>query len=283
MKNTIDTIVHAYTGYWNYLVHEITHPSWTNYLYWLVGLSLAVWFLEIVVPWRKNQGKIRKDFWIDAWYMFFNFFIFSLVIYNAASDVVVEFVRPYVPTGFIDVRTAPAWLQLLIMFVVRDFLQWNIHRLLHRVPFLWKVHQVHHSVEEMGFAAHLRYHWGETIVYRTLEYLPLAAFGFGLDSFFLVHIISLAIGHLNHANIYLPIGPLRYIFNTPQMHIWHHAETQPKNSYGTNYGLSLSLWDYLFGTAWIPGDGRDVKLGFDTIASYPRSFWRQLIAPWRRG
>lgn len=283
MKNTIDIIVHAYTGYWNYLVHEITHPSWTNYLYWLVGLSLAVWFLEIVVPWRKNQGKIRKDFWIDVWYMFFNFFIFSLVIYNAASDVVVEFVRPYVPAGFIDVRTAPAWLQLLIMFVVRDFLQWNIHRLLHRVPFLWKVHQVHHSVEEMGFAAHLRFHWGETIVYRTLEYLPLAAFGFGLDSFFLVHIISLAIGHLNHANIYLPIGPLRYIFNTPQMHIWHHAETQPKNSYGTNYGLSLSLWDYLFGTAWIPGDGRDVKLGFDTIASYPRSFWRQLIAPWRRG
>lgn len=56
--------------------------------------------------------------------------------------------------------------------------QWNTHRLLHKVPFLWEVHKVHHSVREMGYAAHLRYHFGETIVYRTIEYIPLAIISF---------------------------------------------------------------------------------------------------------
>ena len=47
---------------------------------------------------------------------------------------------------------------------------------------------MHHSVEEMGFAAHLRYHWMENIVYRTLEYIPLALLGIGLYDFFIIHI-----------------------------------------------------------------------------------------------
>jgi AraC-like DNA-binding protein len=62
---------------------------------------------------------------------------------------------------------------MLLLFLVRDFVQWNVHRLLHRAPRLWEFHKVHHSVQQMGFAAHLRYHFMENIVYRTLEYIPL--------------------------------------------------------------------------------------------------------------
>ena len=58
---------------------EIANPGWGNYFYYLIVLSLAVWGLELVFPWRKNQPAFRKDFWLDAFYMFFNFFIFSLV------------------------------------------------------------------------------------------------------------------------------------------------------------------------------------------------------------
>jgi sterol desaturase/sphingolipid hydroxylase (fatty acid hydroxylase superfamily) len=105
--------------------------------------------------------------------------------------------------------------------------------------------------------------------------------GFGISDFILVHLIALTIGHLNHANFYLPLGPLRYIFNSPQMHIWHHAEKLPKGSYGVNYGISLSVWDYLFGTVWMPADGRDVALGFDNIDKFPTTFWGQVTAPFR--
>ena len=56
----------------------------------------------------------------------------------------------------------------------------------------------------MGFAAHLRYHWMETLVYRTIEYIPLALLGIGLYDFFIIHIFTLAVGHYNHSNITVP-------------------------------------------------------------------------------
>ncbi|MDZ4744613.1 MAG: sterol desaturase family protein [bacterium] len=288
MSELIEIIKNAYVGYANYLWREITNPSWHNYFYWLIGVSAAVWLLEIVRPWRRNQSIIRQDFWIDAWYMFFNFFVFSLIGYAAVSNVVVFLVRSGAANllgirefDIIDVRGLPWWSQMLLLFVLRDFIQWNIHRLLHANPTLWNFHKVHHSVEQMGFAAHLRFHWMETVVYRVLEYLPLALIGFGLKDFFAVHIVSLTIGHLNHANIVLPIGPLKYIFNSPQMHIWHHAKELPAGVKGVNYGLSLSIWDYIFGTVHVPVDGRDITLGFENVEHYPKTFMRQLVEPFR--
>lgn len=56
------------------------------------------------------------------------------------------------------------------------------------------------------------------------------------------------------------------------MHIWHHAENLPKGSYGVNYGLSLSIWDYLYGTVYMPSNGRDEKLGFENCDTFPKSF-----------
>jgi sterol desaturase/sphingolipid hydroxylase (fatty acid hydroxylase superfamily) len=220
----------------------------------------------------------------------------------------------------------PMWAILLVGFIVRDFVQWWIHRLLHRSPRLWEFHKVHHSVEEMGFAAHLRYHWMETIVYRTIEYIPLALLGIGLYDFFVIHIISLAIGHYNHSNITVSgyvtggvlglllgivvafglfdvslisdlaawpkvgvigglaigfsviFGPLmKYIFNSPEMHIWHHAREFPKDrKYGMNFGLSLSIWDWMFGTAYVPYDGRDIALGFPGVERFPEKFTDQI-------
>lgn len=283
-------IIHdAYTGYWQYLVQEISQPSWGNYFYWLIGISLFFFVLEVFRPWRADQPKFRKDFWLDAFYMFFNFFIFSLIIYHAASELVVTWFQNLLASvGIqnlvaIQVGSMPVWAQLLILFVVRDFIQWNVHRILHRVPWLWEFHKVHHSVEEMGFAAHLRYHWMENVVYNTLQYLPLALIGFGISDFIIVHIVTTIIGHFNHSNFRLPLGPFKYLFNNPEMHIWHHArELPPEHRYGMNYGLSLSIWDYLFRTAYVPHNGRDIPLGFHDMKEFPKTFWGQMTYGFRR-
>ena len=218
--------------------------------------------------------------------MFFNVFLFSVIGFAAVSDVFVQLFNDFLQHVFgvknlvaLNIASWPRWGQLLTLFLVRDFVQWNTHRLLHRVPRLWEFHKVHHSVQQMGFAAHLRYHFMETIVYRTIEYLPLAMIGFGIQDFIMVHLFALTIGHLNHANFYLPLGPLKYIFNSPQMHIWHHAKELPKNTYGVNYGITLSIWDYLFGSVYMPHDGRDIALGFTDVEQYPDDFFGQLKAP----
>nr|WKN40380.1 sterol desaturase family protein [Tunicatimonas sp. TK19036] len=279
MEKVLSILSEGYQGYANYLWHEITHPSWHNYFYWLIGVSAFFFGLELLKPWRRNQPRFRKDFWLDFFYMFFNFFLFSLIIYNAASNIVVYFFTDLLNHVGIsnllafEVMSWPVWAHLLLGFVVRDFVQWWTHRLLHAHPRLWEFHKVHHSVAQMGFAAHLRYHWMETIVYRTLEYLPLALIGIGLRDFFVIHIFTLAVGHFNHSNIRINLGFLKYIFNNPQMHIWHHAYNLPKGMrQGVNFGITLSLWDYLFHTDYMPYDGRDIKLGFPGVEKFPDGF-----------
>lgn len=332
--NIIELILSSYKNYAGYLWQEIINPGWHNYFYWLFIVSMFFFALEISKPWRKKQATFRKDFWLDFFYMYFNFFIFSLVIFNAASDVVVQFFNNGIIwlTSFDlqasnPMRNWPIWAILITGFIVRDFVQWNIHRLLHRSKKLWEFHKVHHSVEEMGFAAHLRFHWMENIVYRTIEYIPLALLGIGLYDFFIIHIVTLIIGHYNHANITvsgritgailgaavgilfafniweinvftsldwyaqlgiiagfaiifsLVLGPfMKKVFNSPEMHIWHHAYTIPEDrKYGFNFGISLAIWDYIFGTAYIPHSGRDIALGFPGINAFPKSFSKQLM------
>ena len=278
----------GYYGYWNYLTSEILYPSWHNYFWWLLGISVVVWLLELIFPWRKNQSAIREDFWLDGFYMFFNFFLFSLIVYNSVSNVAVEafrdFLAWFVVENLVAIQVAnwPAWAQFLLMFLVADFIQWNVHRWLHHNPWLWEFHKVHHSVEQMGFAAHLRYHWMETVVYKSVQYVPLAMIGFGLDDFFVLHMVTIIIGHLNHANVKITYGPLKYILNNPVMHLWHHAKYLPEGSHGVNYGISLSVWDYLFGTVYIPNENENEPLGFDHIEEFPKTFWQQITYPWNK-
>ncbi|MEZ4779729.1 MAG: sterol desaturase family protein [Flavobacteriaceae bacterium] len=289
MEKYFQLFKNSYREYFNYLIDEITHFHWENYFYGLILVSLVVWGLEILFPWRKKQKIFRKDFWLDTFYMFFNFFLLNLIVLiflsNATAALFNDFLSLFGVSisnfQLINLNQLPFGLGLLVFFLVTDFVQWNTHRLLHRVPFLWNFHKLHHSVKEMGFAAHLRYHWMEPVVYKSILYIPLAIIGgFEVNSVAIVHFAALTIGHLNHANLGWDYGILKYIFNNPKMHIWHHAKELPKNKfYGVNYGISLSCWDYLFGTNHIPFDGRDIVLGFDGDEKFPKKFIHQELYP----
>ena len=146
LDRLLDTFLSGYSGYFNYLQHEIFYPGYKNYFWWLIVLSVFVWILEIIFPWRKDQSVFRRDFWLDGFYMFFNFFLFSLIGYNAVSGVVSELFNSGLKhIGInnlvaIQIGSWPAWAQMITLFLVSDFLHWNIHRLLHHVPWLWEFH-----------------------------------------------------------------------------------------------------------------------------------------------
>lgn len=282
-----EIIQNAYTNYANYFWSEITFqtsPWYHNYFWLLIFLSVFVWILEMLFPWRKDQPAFRKDFWIDAFYMFFNFFLFNLIIFIAFSNVITHlsklvFGSSLSKFAIIDLSDYPEWGQLIIFFLATDFIQWVTHILLHRFDFLWRFHKVHHSVEQMGFAAHLRYHWMENVFYTPMKYIAVMLIGgFTPEQAYIVFYIAIAIGHINHANIALDYGPLKYIINNPKMHIWHHAYNLPSDkSKGVNFGISLSLWDYIFRTNYIPSSGKDIRLGFEGIEKFPSSFVSQLF------
>ncbi len=263
---------------WKSIIFEV--PWYTNYFWGLIFISLVVWGLEMLFPWRKDQSIFRKDFWLDAVYMFFNFFIFSIAISGVYGilEVVFNEVGIHLDSlSVIPLSTLPQWLQLLIFFVLLDFVQWFTHILLHKYPFLWQFHKIHHSVKEMGFAAHLRYHWMENIFYKPLKTVAVMLLGgFEPEQAYIVHFIAIAIGHLNHSNIKLSWGPFKYLLNNPVMHLYHHAYELPKGKFGVNFGISLSLWDYIFKTDYIPEDSGKVLLGFEGDDEIPKGFWKQL-------
>ena len=264
---------------WKSILFEV---SWFhNYFWGLIVISLFVWILEITFPWRKNQSFIRKDFWLDGFYMFFNFFIFSIVI-SGFYSVLELFFNGFGLTNksiaLIDLSSLPIWAELLVFFIVLDFVQWFTHVLLHKFEFLWRFHKVHHSVKEMGFAAHLRYHWMENIFYKPLKTIGVMLIGgFEPEQAFIVHFTAISIGHLNHANIKLSWGALKYVLNNPVMHLYHHVKELPEHKpNGINFGISLSIWDYIFKTNYVPEDSGTIELGFPDEKTFPKSFIKQL-------
>ncbi|NNC50350.1 MAG: sterol desaturase family protein [Flaviramulus sp.] len=278
MEKYINAFVNAFNGTvnwtWKSIIFEV--PWYTNYFWGLIFISLFVWILEMIFPWRKDQSVFRKDFWLDGFYMFFNFFIFSIAISGFYKLLQVAFADIGITNktlALFDPSGWPLWLQLLLFFIVLDFVQWFTHTLLHKYPLLWRFHKVHHSVKEMGFAAHLRYHWMENILYKPLKtFGVMILFGFEPEQAYIVHFMAITIGHFNHSNIKITWGPLKYIINNPVMHLYHHSYVLPKGKYGVNFGISLSLWDYIFKTNYIPEDSGTIKLGFPGDEKFPKDF-----------
>ena len=282
MEKYVEGFVNAFIGTanwtWKSIMFEV--PWYTNYFWGLILISLVVWMLEILFPWRRDQSIFRRDFWLDGFYMFFNFFLFAIAIsgfYKLLGLLFNDLGIRKDSLALMDMSPFPGWVQLLIFFLILDFVQWFTHILLHKYPFLWRFHQIHHSVKEMGFAAHLRYHWMENVFYKPLKtFGVLILGGFEPEQAYIVHFFAIAIGHLNHANIKITYGPLKYFLNNPVMHLYHHAHDLPAGKYGVNFGISLSLWDYIFKTNYIPEDSGAIELGFEGDEKIPNSFWKQI-------
>ncbi len=289
MEKYANAFMDAFTGTlswtWDSILFKV--PWYTNYFWGLIVISLVVWVLEMIFPWRKKQSFIRKDFWLDGFYMFFNFFIFSIVIsgfYNVLGLLFSDLDIHYKSLAIMDISHLEMWLQLLIFFIVLDFVQWYTHVLLHKYEFLWRFHKVHHSVKEMGFAAHLRYHWMENIFYKPLKTFGVMILGgFEPEQAYIVHFIAITIGHLNHANIKITWGPFKYLLNNSVMHLYHHIKVLPEEkSQGINYGISLSIWDYIFRTNYVPDDNGNIELGFPDEKTFPKGFFGQLFTGFKK-
>ena len=264
-------------------------PFSENYFWGLIIISLVVWIFEIIFPWRKSQKIFRKGFWIDIIYMFFNFFLFSIIIvgfYEAFNKLLYDLSGIASNSiALIDLSTFSQISQLIIFFITLDFFQWLTHIMMHRFDFLWKFHKVHHSVKEMGFAAHFHYHWMENILYKPLKVFAVMLIGgFEPEHAYLIHFLTITIGHLNHSNIKLSYGALKYIFNNPIMHLHHHASSSSNNfKTGVNFAISLSIWDYIFKTNYIPNENGDTKLGYEGDQSMAKSFFGQLFYGFKKG
>lgn len=155
----------------------------------------------------------------------------------------------------------PLWLEILIGFVILDFLIYVQHVISHRVPMFWRFHKVHHADRDIDLTTGIRFHPIEALLsmlYKCSLILLLGPLPFAV---FLFEVVLNGSAMFNHANVKLPLWldkTLRLVIVTPDSHRVHHS-TIPEET-NSNYGFFLSIWDRMFKT-YIP----QPKLGHDNM------------------
>ena len=255
------------------------------YLYWLAAISLVFLVLERVLPGRKEQPALRPGWLRDLGFVALNGHFFSVWTAALLGAIALAATKALRELGLrLDGSPVPEWpflAQFLAFLVLADFLQWSVHNLLHRVPALWTFHKVHHSITTMDWMGNWRFHWMEILVYKSLQWLPLAWLDASPGVVLAVAIVTTGWGDFNHANLDVGLGPLGYVLNSPRMHLWHHDQSS-EGGVAKNFGIVFSVWDFLFGTAYWPRKRAPERLGYPGMEEMPETFPGEVLWPLTR-
>lgn len=256
-----------------------------GYFFWLMVVSVFCWVLERLAPWRPQQKAFRKQIAQDFFWLVFNGHYAGVAVGFIGAWMLQQLVpllgkwNVPAPESIQLLAGSPWWLQFTVFLVFKDFLEYFVHILLHRVPALWEFHKLHHSIQELDWIGNMRFHWMEIVVYKSLTFLPLVMLGVKGSILLWLAIVSTLIGHLNHSNLNFRWGPFGYVINSPRMHVWHH-DVILHGEYGKNFGVIFCLWDWLFGTAYLPaGKDQPEQLGFESMDRFPEGLLLRLIYP----
>ncbi|MFO0676287.1 MAG: sterol desaturase family protein [Polyangiaceae bacterium] len=244
----------------------------------LLGSVLLFVVIEKVIPKYANQAIFRPAWRLDLTYFTINHVLIGLMLIVAngfAPRVFGWAVHEGVRTWM---HSLPLPLEVLVLMLAADFVQYWVHRAFHEVPALWRFHAVHHSAEYMDWLASSRTHLFQTLTDRALVMVPLYLLGPSPAALNLYVVVAAFQAVFVHANVSVKFGPLKYLFVTPQFHHWHHSKDKP--AIDTNYAVHMPVWDFLFRTFHLPGDHWPKEYG--TVHPLPPSLGGQFVYPFRR-
>jgi sterol desaturase/sphingolipid hydroxylase (fatty acid hydroxylase superfamily) len=171
----------------------------------------------------------------------------------------------------------PTAVHVAIYWLFADFVHYWVHRAEHKFEFLWAIHSVHHTQDEMTFVSTYRMHPLEALLNNLVMVVPLLVLGVPTQHWVAVSAVLLAFDALQHSALDWTYGRAYPIVVSPRFHALHHS-TQPQQ-YNGNYSKILSIWDYMFGTA-VWSDRRPERIGVDGMP-LPQSLFAQLMAPFQ--
>jgi sterol desaturase/sphingolipid hydroxylase (fatty acid hydroxylase superfamily) len=242
----------------------------------LLGSTLIFIAIEKLFPLDKQQPVFRIEWQTDFMHFIVNHFMVGLVLLTVNFLIFRIFGwATYAPLQQ-WVRDLPFVAQLFAILLVADLMQYWTHRAYHEVPFLWRFHAVHHSTKVLDWMAGSRLHLLELISTRVAVLGVLYVLGFSKEVMDLYIVIVGFQAVLNHSNVKLPWGPLKYVIVTPDFHHWHHSSDQA--ALDRNYAAHFAFIDYLFGTA-VKSDRRFPEK-YGVLGDYmPQGYVKQQLFP----
>jgi sterol desaturase/sphingolipid hydroxylase (fatty acid hydroxylase superfamily) len=229
--------------------------------------------------------------WVDVGYLGFYVFLYGILLgwavlsfqylTNAVIDLLVAAFGPVKPSMVPELisRTVIT----LLLFLAYELGYWINHYLSHRVPFMWEFHKVHHSATVLTPVTTFRVHPGYMLIFSNILAVT-AAIGNGLGHYLfgettaqyalsgtnvILVLFMYSYVHLQHSHVWIPLrGALGRLIMSPAHHQIHHS-SDPIH-FNKNLGSCLAIWDWLFGTLYVPRKARE-KLSFGVEADRPEA------------
>jgi len=248
----------------------------------VIAVFALLFVLERFFPLRKTTQSLLGRLFVNLAISVLTFIAAAVFVQPAARWALRW--SADTPLGLVHLIALPAPIEFALSFVLLDlgFYYWHVAN--HRVPFLWRFHNVHHIDPDLDVTTAFRFHFGEITLSTGFSLLQVSLIGPSAWSFAVYQLIFQAEVLLHHRNLLLPIGAerlLNKVLVTPRMHGIHHSQVQRENN--SNFGTVFPWWDRLHRTLGvnIPQDAVVVGVPGYTLAEDNR-FWNTLLIPFRR-
>lgn len=240
-------------------------------------LIISLYFLEKYMPHEKAWQPSDGQFWVDIAHTLTSKGTTQvLVMANAVLGL-----SNYFDGGNAILWTSywpvswPFWAQIALAVVLSEFMLYWAHRSAHEFPLLWRFHAIHHSVRKLWLVNTGRFHIVDSLYSIVLGLVPLLLLGAPMDMVKWVAVVTAFIGMLTHCNVEMRCGVLSLIFNTPNLHRWHHSKDLREGN--KNYGENIMLWDQVFCTFF--NENRRPPADIGIHEHMPLTFREQLVWP----
>jgi sterol desaturase/sphingolipid hydroxylase (fatty acid hydroxylase superfamily) len=248
----------------------------------VVGIFVLLFAVEKLFPLRESKAGLVARLIVNISLSGLAFLTAALAVRPSALHTLAW--ASAQPFGLLQLLPVPTWTRFIIGFLLLDLSFYYWHLLNHKIPLLWRFHNVHHIDPALDVSTGFRFHFGEVLFSTFFRVLQVALIGVSFAAFATYELVFQCETLFHHSNLRLPITLerlLNKVLVTPRMHGIHHSQVRGETN--SNFGVVFPWWDRLHRTLGLNVPQREIQIG---IAGYSspddNRLWRTMIMPFGR-
>lgn len=246
------------------------------------GLVGSLFFVERLVPLRSSKAELIARLLVNL-IMSALAFVVAIILVRPAATAAMQWAN-LETFGLVHAIPRPGWAQAILAFLLMDLSFYWWHQLNHRIPFLWRFHNVHHIDPDLDVSSGFRFHFGEVAMSAAFRVVQVTLIGVSAPVFAIYELIFQANTVFHHSNVRLPIRLERWLNKflvTPRMHGIHHSQVQGETN--SNYSVVFPWWDRLHRTLGLNIPQDELVIGVPAYsAPDDNKLWNTLLMPFRQ-